>query len=375
MSKKEFLKLSDKYLAGKTSREEEQFLFDIYQRVEDKYEWSQAEMDTLDQLEFRLIQRFKKSIKQSAETGRSGAVRQPESTRQLEATHQSEGIYQPEGLKVKRGYFNRNLIRLTAAASLLFVSIGVVYWMYNNPSSAVTKVFADNKVKDLVTHSNNTQATEKLIFPDKSYVELTAGSKVIYERDFSGSLRQIYLSGEGFFQVTRDQAKPFIVYTDKVVAKVLGTSFIVKSGLNNTVAGVQVKTGKVSVFRTKEFTKENTNPGPAEGVILLPNHAVDLNPKEELEKKLALSPEILKPQPEEKFDFNDTPIDTVFSRLQDAYGISIVYDKVKFSSCSLSVKMGKEGFYQKLDLICRTINVSYQVRDGNVLVSGSGCAQ
>ncbi|MCR8556720.1 FecR family protein [Mucilaginibacter sp. BJC16-A38] len=348
MNKKEFLELLDKYLAGNASNEEEQFLFDVYQRLEDKYEWSTDEMETLDQLEHRLIRRFKNSIQQTANADEF------------------------ENVKPIRNYFNKDLVIRIAAILLVFLSIGL-FW-FNKNTTKTKAIFAFNELKNPITHINNTGATEKITFPDNSFVDLKAGSKVVYGRDFSGSLRQVYLEGEGFFQVTKDHTRPFIVYTDKVVAKVLGTSFIVKSGLNNTVAGVIVKTGKVAVFKATEFTKENITSNLNEGVVLLPNHAADLNiVAKQLEKKLSTSPEILKPVKIESFDFDNTPIPAVFSKLQDNYGITIVYDKVKFSSCSLSVNMGKEDFYQKLDLICRTINASYQVRNGDVYVSGAGC--
>jgi transmembrane sensor len=349
VSKKEFLELLDKYLAGNASPAEEQFLFDVYQQIEGKYEWETPELETLDQLEHKLIERFRQSIQRA------------------------NVVDLPEKEKNQRLRFNNRVILQIAASLLILLTVTAGYWLYHHSSSETNRIFIVQESKDLITHTNNTSGTEKIIFPDKSFVDLATGSKVVYNKNFSGSLRQVYLIGEGFFQVTRNHVKPFIVYTDRLVAKVLGTSFIVKSGEHNTMASVLVKTGKVSVFKTKEFTAENAKPDLTGGLVLLPNHLADLNAKEELEKNLPNSPEVLKSQGTKNFDFDNTPIDTVFSRLQETYGITIVYDKVKLNSCSLSVKMGKEDFYQKLDLICRTINASYQVRDGNVLVSGPGC--
>jgi len=352
VSKKEFLELLDKYLAGNASPVEEQFLFDVYQQIEDKYEWETPELETLDLLEHKLIERFKQSM-------------QP-----------SDVIAVPEKKEIPRFPFNIRGIFQIAASVLLLLSVTTGYWIYHNTNTSpkTSKIFVNQDSNDLITHANNTSGAEKIIFPDNSSVDLAAGSKVVYNKKFSGSLRQVYLTGEGFFQVTKNHAKPFIVYTDKLVAKVLGTSFIVKSGEHNMMASVLVKTGKVSVYKTNEFTAENAKPELTGGVIVLPNHLADLNGKAELEKKLPNSPEMLKRQPAKNFDFDNTPIDTVFSRLQDTYGITILYDKEKLNSCSLSVNMGKEDFYQKLDVICRTINASYLVRDGNVLVSGPGCA-
>jgi len=349
VSKKEFLDLLDKYLAGNASSEEEQILFNVYQHIEDKYEWDEPGMDSLDQLEHKLVERFKNSIL------RPGNV------------DLSENKY------TIKPRFNNSIIFKIAAGLLLLLNVTGGYWLYHSRPSETGRGFTNQDTQNLITHTNSTNKTEKIIFPDKSFANLTAGSKIVYSKDFSGSLRKVYLIGEAFFQVTRDHTKPFIVYTDKVVAKVLGTSFIVKSGVNNTEASVLVKTGKVCVFKAKEFTIADTKPELTGGVVLLPNHLADLNTMEQIEKKLPDAPEVLKKQTVADFDFDNTPIATVFSRLQDNYGITILYDKTKFSSCSLSVNMGNEDFYQKLDLICHTINASYQVRDGNVLVSGTGC--
>lgn len=350
MSKAEFLKILDKYLAGNASNDEEQFLFDVYQRMEDKYQWSPAEMEILERLEHKLIKKFAKSIRRSPGKGQS------------------------LGLKLIINHFNKNLIYHVAAILLIILGIGIIYRTYQRPSSEISRLFVADNLKNFVTYLNNSGVSKKVIFRDKSYVILASGSKVVYDNDFPDSLRQVYLVGEGYFQVTKDHTKPFLVYTDKVVVKVLGTSFIVKSGCNNKETSVLVKTGKVSVFRTKDFTPKNFKASLEDGVILLPNHSADLNQRNELEKRLVTSPEILKPSASEEFDFDNTPIEKVFLKLQDSYGIDILYDKAKLHSCSISVNMGKESFYQKLDIICRTINASYQVTDGKVIVSGMGCS-
>jgi ferric-dicitrate binding protein FerR (iron transport regulator) len=349
VSKKEFLELLDKYLAGNASDDEEHFLLEVYRRMEDKYEWSLDEMNAFDQLENRLLEKFKMFIQQ-----------------------QNTDDKPAKNIRSIRSHLSKGLVFKVAAMLLLFLCVGIYFTRQNKINA--DGLFAGASLKDPVMYVNNRHVSEKIILPDGSFVDLKAGSKVIYEKGFAGSLRQIYLKGEGFFRVTKNHNKPFIVYTDRVVAKVLGTSFIVKTGLNGSETSVLVKTGKVSVFKTAEFTREDTKPNLIQGVIILPNQAASLNQTEKLEKKLASSPDILKSGLGNYFDFENTPIDTVFSRLKLTYGINILYDKVKMNSCSISVSMGKEGFYQKLNLICRTINASYEVRDGEVVVSGAGCS-
>ncbi len=61
-----------------------------------------------------------------------------------------------------------------------------------------------------------------------------------------GVKREVKLSGEAFFDVVPNPQQPFYIYTDKMVVKVLGTSFRVKAlGAEESVA---VSTGKVSVY-------------------------------------------------------------------------------------------------------------------------------
>jgi transmembrane sensor len=352
VSKKEFLQLLDKYLAGNASDEEEKLLLDVYKSMEEKFLWSLPEMATIDQLEDKLIRRFSDSIRQPA------PEKNP-ATGTAETTTWRQRIF--------------TLQPLTRVAAIVLVILGIgAFWMYRT-SPAPTPLFAGKNVQDPIVHANETRFTEKITFSDSSFVDLKAGGRIVYDKDFRGALRQVYLEGEAFFQVTADKNKPFIVYTKKVVARVLGTSFIMNSGLNETDASVLVKTGRVAVYKANTFASKNTLPDLDEGIILLPNHVSSLNPDHQLEKKIAIAPEALKPMMEKSFDFDNTPIAQVFATLQDAYGITIFYDKDKMGSCSLSVNMGKEDFYQKLALICRTINASYEVRNGDIYVSGPGC--
>ncbi len=60
--------------------------------------------------------------------------------------------------------------------------------------------------------------------------------------------RDVYLSGEAFFEVTKNPDRPFRVFANEIVTKVLGTSFTVRSFENDTTIQVIVRTGKVTVY-------------------------------------------------------------------------------------------------------------------------------
>ena len=88
---------------------------------------------------------------------------------------------------------------------------------------------------------------KRVILPDGTSVTLNAGSYLRYPREFITDVRRIEMNGEAFFEVTRDEEKPFLIHTKDADVKVLGTSFNVKAFDMDEQLTVSVQTGKVQV--------------------------------------------------------------------------------------------------------------------------------
>lgn len=82
--------------------------------------------------------------------------------------------------------------------------------------------------------------------PDSSHIYLAAGSKIRYPENFNDELREVTLEGEAFFDVERNPSKPFVINTDNIQTRVLGTSFKIEAFEGQSVI-VSVATGKVGV--------------------------------------------------------------------------------------------------------------------------------
>jgi ferric-dicitrate binding protein FerR (iron transport regulator) len=350
VTKQEFFDLLDRYHAGKTSASENDLLLQIYQHMEDKYALDNDELKALDELEDKLVQRL------------AGAL-------QTDTNHTSV----PETKTRWILPFYKKIVGI-AASLLLVAGVLAFYFATRQPGVENVAFLSTGKPGTRITHINHKAIREKIFFADRSYVELESGSSIMYDRLFPGNKREVYFQGKGFFQVTKDHAKPFIVYTDRLVTKVLGTSFEVNSSGTSATASVTVVTGRVAVFRRQDFKPVNAGANLDGGVLITPNHAVLLTVKNEVKKALAPKPAVVAEQQNVSFDFDNTPIASVFDRLEKAYAIKIIFDREKLRQCSLSVNMGNEGFFEKLDLICHTLNLSYQVQGGDVYVTGTGCA-
>jgi hypothetical protein len=73
------------------------------------------------------------------------------------------------------------------------------------------------------------------------------------------------------------------------------------------------------------------------------------------------------------FEFDDTPATEVFKTLQAAYGVPVLLDDEVLISCTISASLGNEPFYEKLRIICKIINATYEVIDGTVVINTKGC--
>lgn len=259
-----------------------------------------------------------------------------------------------------------------AATVLILVGIGWGIWQTQTQSSHFTYERLV-KVSPLpLTEVVNTQKKSQSIrLPDGSKVTLAINSRISYALDINKrSKREVFLTGEAFFDVNKNPQHPFLVYADGLVTRVIGTSFTVKTG--NKQVSVVVRTGRVAVYSMKEADSEKI---PDEKSMLTPNQeAKFLTEKQQIIRSLVKEPAMLTTKQETfNFQFDNMPIEEVFAQLEKAYGLAIIYDKVLMKNCLLTVNMGDEPFFTKLNIICQTIGADYKVNGTQIIISGSGC--
>ena len=105
-------------------------------------------------------------------------------------------------------------------------------------------------------------AVTKIILPDGSMVKLNANSSIEYPEKFVSGTRHVKLSGEAFFEVTKDSLHPFRIETTHAAVEVLGTSFNVSAYPEADRVEVNVETGKV------RFSSNGIVPGEHRPAVL-----------------------------------------------------------------------------------------------------------
>jgi ferric-dicitrate binding protein FerR (iron transport regulator) len=155
-----------------------------------------------------------------------------------------------------RKWYTRSLVIYAVAASVIIAILIPVLNKSHVDSKQSSLPFAQN----LVSTRNGSKT--KIQLPDGTQVWLNADSKIAYGNDFTGSYRQVSLKGEAFFDVVKDASRPFIIHTDAVDIKVLGTAFNVRSYSNEKVMETALIRGSIEV---------TLHQNPGKKIILKPN--------------------------------------------------------------------------------------------------------
>jgi transmembrane sensor len=275
----------------------------------------------------------------------------------------------------KQTRVSSNRTRIAILASVIIVVSAGIWWQLQTGDSlpAADLYTYQNKKDNYAEQINETGKPLRLQLADGSIVTLQDKSRLKYKSDYTNvTVREVYLLGDAFFEVTKDPYRPFIVHTNEVLTKVLGTSFRIQApeGARNII--VSVKTGKVSVYTASEDAEADDT---KEGVILLPNQRVKYERAEQLfDKELVEIPEVVNPAVKSTdFNFDNTPIRTVFKVLEDAYGVEILYNEELMEKCFITAPLGSEPLFEKLKIICQTIGANYEVIDTRIIINSSGC--
>ncbi|MCF0069728.1 FecR domain-containing protein [Dyadobacter sp. CY261] len=266
-----------------------------------------------------------------------------------------------------------------AASILLLVSFAYfgVRFFKNSDQQVISRLRQINPaLVDNAQKMTNTSATpQRITLEDGSIVDLYPNSTIRYPAHFQGDSREIYLQGKAFFTIARNPKKPFWVYTSTVSTQVLGTSFMVSAIEGASQAKVEVKSGRVSVYRLTDVeTARKSKQKERPGVILTANQQVSYATLEgHLVKSVVAQPTALTMVEPNAFKFENTPIAEVFTQLEATYGLNVVFDRLTMDNCYMTADLSGESLFSQLKLICTVTRSSYEIVDGQIVIHSVGC--
>jgi ferric-dicitrate binding protein FerR (iron transport regulator) len=268
-----------------------------------------------------------------------------------------------------------NWRRVWAVAATLFLVLGTGWFGYSRFEIPFLGSSGQSPQRNgWVETLNEASDVMQLQLPDGSRVDLQKGSRLRYRKEMTGPLREVTLTGEAFFNVRKNPHKPFVVYANGLVTKVLGTSFLIKAWADAPTVTVAVSTGRVSVYSNPS---EKVNDPESKGMVLTPNQEVVFQRDvATLSKTLVDSPKLVLPPAEtQSFEFEDASVARVFESIGKAYGVDVIYDEEVMQHCTLTLSLEQEDLFQKLDVICKVLDATYKVINAQVVIYSRGCPE
>jgi transmembrane sensor len=129
-----------------------------------------------------------------------------------------------------------------AAIFFFVISLGSMAWFFTHQPQTIPKTYTS-------VMAENGQIS-KVELPDGSLVWLNAGSKLTYNNFFSAENRKVTLSGEAYFDVTKNEKLPWVVDCNGLQVRVLGTRFNVNAYEAGIMAEVVLEEGAVELINS-----------------------------------------------------------------------------------------------------------------------------
>lgn len=201
---------------------------------------------------------------------------------------------------------------------------------------------------DWVVVTTGPDQTKEVWLPDSTLLSMAGRSEIRYDRKVYGKERRVVeMKGKVFFEVQREETRPFSVYTPHTEVTVLGTRFQVDE--QKALTEVCVESGKVSFAAGKEADRQQ--------VILTAGMSARYTWKEQaLTVQEETDPNILSWKTGE-LRFKDTPLDRVIETLDAYYGV-----KIRNASPAPGVKLTATFSRLPLDEVLTVINQTLDTR-------------
>lgn len=188
--------------------------------------------------------------------------------------------------------------------------------------------------------------------PDGTIGWLNSNSSVKYNGNFNSD-RQVTLKGEAFFDVFKDNKRPFRVNTNEVTVKVLGTRFNIASYENENNIEIVLEEGKL-VFNNKEMKSSCT---------MNPNDLVVYNKTQKNFSTEVVHPNKYLSWTEGKLVFRNDPLDVIAKRLERWYNINVELDVSSTEDFTWRATFVDEGLEEVLDMLKRSLPLNYKIEN------------
>jgi transmembrane sensor len=243
-----------------------------------------------------------------------------------------------------------------AAAACFVLAIGAVVFNLNTKEAV--------PVSSSLVSTGINPAVKRVQLSDGSIVILNKGSHLNYPTKFSGNQREVHLTGEAYFDIKHDAKRPFLVRSGKLLTRVLGTAFNIKTTNSDSQVEVVVSRGKVAVSDPKKTL-----------AVLLPNEKISYDGNASAFRKEATNANLATLWKEEDLVLDNIPLEQAIRKIEARYGTSIKLKNEEIKNCRFTAYfLNTTNLHQVIQVISNINHLNYnQNKQGVYTLSGNGC--
>ena len=269
-----------------------------------------------------------------------------------------------------------------SAAAAVLLTIGASTYFFHSSKSHIKETAALHWLQK-TTHPTK---KDQLTLSDGTIITLNSATTIKYPEHFGDSTREIYLEGEAYFDVSKDPLHPFIIHTDKMNIRVLGTSFNVKSYGNEPLGEASLINGSIEV---------TLNDRPSDRIILKPKEKLIVQNNGAIKKRINPDPSALDAAAhkttrysltnltyfpntagtvvetswvENKLVFSEKDFIDLSGQLERWYGVHIQFENERVKHYNFTGFFEKETLPEALDALKMIEQFNYKIADSTVYI-------
>ncbi|MGF1636318.1 MAG: FecR family protein [Cyclobacteriaceae bacterium] len=209
-----------------------------------------------------------------------------------------------------------NIWRRSAAVFITLIAFGFIFYVLSKSTYVASDSYSNAQdTTGLITKYNPLGQKIAFKLEDGTEVKLNSNTKLKFPASFSDINREVYLEGEAFFNVSKDENRPFLIHTGEVTTTVLGTAFNVKAYKDEENIQVALIEGKVKVNSLKQQDE----------AILLPAQMLNYSKEKGSVQVEAFDPLLITGWKDGILYFNRTSFEQVFETMAHWYGVDFVF--------------------------------------------------
>ena len=277
------------------------------------------------------------------EEKRTGLLEEKEYKLLLDGIHHRINVLEEE----KSGRTTVRMARfLMKVAAVLFIPlfITIVFLLNNRTGNKVPSAIAYNDIYTPMA------ARTRFLLPDSTVVWLNSGSSLRFPLAFTGKTREVFLQGEGYFDVAKNHKKPFIIHTKRMDVTALGTSLDVMAYTDDRTVMTTLVNGKVKVEKR----------GTGRCVYLEPSMQAVMDTVTGKMKVYEVKTKYYTSWKEGKLIFRHEPMETVAHKLERWFNCTIHIKNDKLRKYKYTGTIEMETLREVLNLIKITTPMKYK---------------